>query len=169
MFIQNWCPKWVSSIGNLNGRTCAEKKRRENEHHTWLINVHNGKYFRVCLHSRIFKPSPHIFHHSMQYNLIISNIQSTLKFLDEGAMPANMPGQTVAAASKPQRSSSSERIINKDATINHILIFGNPSDFRFEAVTPEFPNLCCLLTENISWSFLLASNSVSLRLLLSVA
>ena len=61
----------------------------------------------------------------------MSIIQSTLNFLDEGAMPANMPGQIVAAASKPETPSSSEKVINKNATIHHILIFGNPSDLKF--------------------------------------
>ena len=100
-------PKWASSIYRLKKRKYTEEKKkwREGEHHTWVTNILEFVHTQESL-----KPlSPHhICHCAMGCDLTMSIVQSNLKFVDEGAIPAHTSGLTVAAASQTQTSSSSE-------------------------------------------------------------
>lgn len=102
----------------------ADKKGRENEHHTWLTVIHNGKTFGTSVYvvESLKTLSPHILHHgSCSVTSLWSLAQKTLNFgIKKLSMPASMPGQAVVAASKPQTSSSSDKVINKCNNKLHI-------------------------------------------------
>lgn len=59
----------------------------------------------------------------------MNTVKCHLKFMDGGAVPADLSGLTVATVPQPQTESSSEKIINKNPATNHIL--RNPLDVGF--------------------------------------
>lgn len=115
-------PKWASSIYRLKKRKYTEKKKNEEVSITLesLVSITNILEF-VHIQESLKPLSPHhICHCAMGCDLTMSIVQRNLKFVDEGAIPADTSGLTVAAASQTQTSSSSETHQLKPNNKSHI-------------------------------------------------